>query len=59
MDDIVAGLVKIMEWRDEGGLPQVFNLGNNQPQELMRFIKVMEETLHKTAEVKVSWLRRP
>ena len=53
VDDIVRGLVKIMEWRDEDGMPQVFNLGNNQPEELMRFIKVMEETLKKTAEVKV------
>ena len=32
---------------------QVFNLGNNQPEELMRFIKVMEDTLHKKTEVKV------
>ena len=33
---------------------QVFNLGNNNPEELMRFISVMEKTLKKTAEVKVN-----
>ena len=29
-----------MEWRDSAGAPQVFNLGNNRPVELMRFVKV-------------------
>ena len=38
--DVVDGLISVMEWRDTSGSPQVFNLGNNKPVELMRFVKV-------------------
>ena len=45
VDDIVAGIVASMAFCSKR--PAVFNLGNNQPVEVMRFITVIEDALGK------------
>ncbi|MGA7875115.1 MAG: NAD-dependent epimerase [Desulfoferrobacter sp.] len=60
IDDIVGGVIRVMEnppkpnpdWRSEDPDPgtsyapyRIYNIGNNQPVELMEFVKVIEETL--------------
>ncbi len=60
IDDIVEGVIRVMEnppkpnpdWRSEDPDPgtsyapyHIYNIGNNQPVELMEFVKVIEETL--------------
>jgi UDP-glucuronate 4-epimerase len=65
IDDIVEGIVRIMErapepnpdWNGDAPDPgtsyapyRVYNIGNNQPVELMRYIEVLEECLGKQAE---------
>ncbi|CCO23013.1 NAD-dependent epimerase [Maridesulfovibrio hydrothermalis] len=65
IDDIVEGVVRVMknpakpnpDWSgdapDPGTSPapfRIYNIGNNQPTELMRYIEVLEECLGKKAE---------
>jgi UDP-glucuronate 4-epimerase len=65
IDDIVEGIVRITErapepnpeWNGDEPDPgtsyapyRVYNIGNNQPVELMRYIEVLEECLGKKAE---------
>lgn len=64
IDDIVEGLVRVIdrvpqpnrEWRSDTPDPgssyapyRIYNIGNNNPVELLRFIEVMEESLGKKA----------
>ncbi|MEE4270202.1 MAG: NAD-dependent epimerase [Thermoanaerobaculales bacterium] len=65
IDDIVEGVVRVMgktpegnpDWSSDNPDPatskapwKVYNIGNNQPVELMRYIEVIEECLGKKAE---------
>ena len=65
IDDIVEGVVRVMKrparpnpsWNGDSPDPgtsyapyRVYNIGNNQPVELMHFIKVIEDTLGKKAK---------
>ncbi len=65
IDDIVEGVVRTLDhvalpnpaWSGDHPDPatskaayRIYNIGNNQPVELMRFIEVLEECLGKTAE---------
>ena len=65
IDDIVEGLVRVMGktpspnpgWRGEAPDPgtsrgpyKIYNIGNNQPVELMRFIEVLEQQIGRKAE---------
>ncbi|MCU0588921.1 MAG: NAD-dependent epimerase [Syntrophobacteraceae bacterium] len=65
IDDIVEGIVRIMakppepnpSWSGDSPDPgtsyapyRIYNIGNNQPVELMRYIEVLESCLGKTAE---------
>ena len=65
IDDIVEGIVRIMErppepdpsWTGDAPDPgtsyapyRIYNIGNNSPVELMRYIEVIEECLGKKAE---------
>jgi UDP-glucuronate 4-epimerase len=65
IDDIIEGVVRVMarvaepdaDWSGDRPDPatsfapwRVYNIGNNQPVELMRYIEVIEECLGKTAE---------
>ena len=65
IDDIVEGVVRVMEttpvpnsdWSGDDPDPatsrapwRVYNIGNNQPVELMRYIEVIEECLGRQAE---------
>jgi UDP-glucuronate 4-epimerase len=68
VDDIIEGVVRVMDhipghdpsWKTEMPDPatshapyRVYNIGNNQPVELGRFIEVLEECLGKKAEKKL------
>ena len=68
VDDIIEGVVRVMDhipghdpsWKTEMPDPatshapyRVYNIGNNQPVELGRFIEVLEERLGKKAEKKL------
>ncbi len=65
VDDIVQGVVRVADrtakpnpqWSGDAPDPgtsqapyQIYNIGNNQPVELMRFISVLEQCLGKTAQ---------
>ena len=54
MDDIVEGVVRVMQKApdkvtDEDGLPlppyAVYNIGNNQPENLLDFVTILQEEL--------------
>jgi len=45
--DIVSGIIGSMQYCP--GTPEVFNLGNNQPVELMKFIKIIEKEVGREA----------
>ncbi len=66
IDDIVEGVVRVLdqparpnpEWDGDNPDPgssyapyKIYNIGNNQPVELLHFIKVIEDTLGKKAEM--------
>ncbi|MGM0453206.1 MAG: NAD-dependent epimerase [Thermodesulfobacteriota bacterium] len=65
IDDIIEGVVRVMhknpepnpDWSGDAPDPgtsyapyRIYNIGNNNPEHLMRFIEVLETTLGKTAE---------
>ena len=51
IDDIVEGIVRINQLPPEGDIPySLFNIGNNQPIQLSRFIQAIESACGKTAE---------
>lgn len=65
VDDIVEGIVRVLDrvaqpdgtWSSEAPDPgtsnapyRLYNIGNNKPVELLRFIEVLEQTLGKKAE---------
>lgn len=51
IDDIVEGIVRIQQQAPQGEIPySLFNIGNNQPIELARFIKAIESACGKEAE---------
>ena len=51
IDDIVSGIVAAMQWRDAKESPQVFNLGNHKPVEILTLIRELEKALGKVAIV--------
>lgn len=51
IDDIVEGIVRIQQKAPQGDIPySLFNIGNNQPIELARFIKAIESACGQEAE---------
>ena len=51
IDDIVEGVIRIQDVIPTGEIPySLYNIGNNQPIELSRFIKAIETATGKTAE---------
>jgi UDP-glucuronate 4-epimerase len=51
IDDIVAGTVAALGRKPQNDPPhRLYNLGNNHPEPLLRFIAVLEEALGRTAE---------
>ncbi len=56
IDDIVAGVVAVLDGppEDEGSAPhRVYNIGNNRPEELMDFIRVIEDATGRKADVEL------
>jgi UDP-glucuronate 4-epimerase len=54
IDDIVSGVLGVLATTPESpdGTPhRVYNLGNNRSEELMHFIRVLEDTLQRKAEI--------
>ena len=49
IDDIIEGVVKIIESVPERGCCKVYNIGNSSPVELMEFIKTIETVTGKEA----------
>ena len=51
IDDIITGVVRVMEKipkADEDGVrSHVYNIGNNKPESLLRFVEILEECLMK------------
>lgn len=48
IDDIVEGIIRLLSNAPEGDVPhKLFNIGNNRPEKLMVFIKVLEQCLSK------------
>lgn len=49
IDDIVTGIVNVMEHapeeNEEGVKYKVYNIGNNKPESLMRFVEILEDCL--------------
>lgn len=51
IDDIVEGIVRIRQQPPQGEIPySLFNIGNNQPIQLSRFIEAIESACDKKAE---------
>ncbi|WP_278444604.1 NAD-dependent epimerase [Stutzerimonas kunmingensis] len=51
IDDIVEGIVRVQQEPPEGDIPySLFNIGNNQPIQLSRFIQAIETSCGKQAE---------
>ena len=51
VDDIVEGILRLLHQRPETGNEtphRVFNIGNNNPEKLMKFIETLEECFSKT-----------
>lgn len=52
IDDIVEGIARIQLQPPKGDVPYcLFNIGNNQPVELARFIRAIENACGRTAEI--------
>lgn len=59
IDDIVQGIIKLIPMPQTGGTPHVvYNIGNNQPQKLMRFISVLEKCLSHSLGREVGFLKQ-
>jgi UDP-glucuronate 4-epimerase len=50
IDDIVEGVIRIQDVIPTGSLYKIFNIGNNEPVELMSFIEAIEKATDKTAK---------
>ena len=53
IDDIISGTISILESFSKNNakpLAKVYNIGNNNPVNLMKFIKIIEENLDKKAK---------
>jgi UDP-glucuronate 4-epimerase len=53
IDDIVAGIVSVALNQPAGGQPalhRIYNIGNNRPVRLMRFIEILEDAIGRKAE---------
>ena len=54
IDDIVSGVIAVLDHppADDGQTPpyQLYNIGNNRPEQLMRYIGLIEEALGRKAE---------
>ena len=50
IDDIVQGILKVMETKRSPGNHKLYNLGNNRSVPLLRFIETLESCLNRKAE---------
>lgn len=51
IDDIVAGTVAVLDGPPKSGAPRhrIYNIGNNRPEKLSRFIEILEEIIGRKA----------
>ncbi|MEM9001256.1 MAG: NAD-dependent epimerase/dehydratase family protein [Bacteroidota bacterium] len=51
VDDVIEGIVKCVGYKNKSQPPyKIFNIGNSHPIQLMDFINILEEVLHKEAK---------
>jgi len=53
IDDIVSGVVKTLDTPPGGGSHRVLNIGNNRSEDLMDFIRIIEEKLGVKADIEL------
>ena len=51
IDDIVDGIIKISTTKKNNQLKPIYNIGNNSPVNLLKFIKLIEKNLSKKAKI--------
>ncbi|WP_340693177.1 NAD-dependent epimerase/dehydratase family protein [Hyphomonas sp.] len=54
IDDVVAGVIAtaLQPMKPQGDVPhRIYNIGNNTPVQLMRFIEILEQTIGKKAQI--------
>ena len=52
IDDIVAGVVGILDLPPEAGPPRILNIGNNRPEPVTRLVSLLEQSLGRRAVVR-------
>ncbi len=56
IDDIVTGIVNVMQKSpsetEDGALYKIYNIGNNKPESLLRFVEILEQCLIKEGIIK-------
>jgi UDP-glucuronate 4-epimerase len=57
IDDIVKGIVGLLHHYDEKKLYNVYNIGNNQPVKLMKFIQTLEKCLSNALGEEVEFIK--
>jgi UDP-glucuronate 4-epimerase len=57
IDDIVDGIVKVVEDQNDSGEYNVYNIGNSQPVNLMDFITTIEDVVDKKASIQYKPVR--
>lgn len=59
IDDIITGILNMLEHppkpddKGEGAQATVYNIGNNQPEQLLRYIEVLEDSLSKAYDLEI------
>ncbi|MGI4978242.1 MAG: SDR family NAD(P)-dependent oxidoreductase [Janthinobacterium lividum] len=57
IDDIVAGVLRVLDRPPEGAVPRLLNIGNSRREEVSRLVKLLETALGRQAVVE--WRERP
>lgn len=59
IDDIVAGILGVLDNppRDAGEQARIFNIGNNRPEDLGRFVSLIERSLGRKAKIVLSGMQ--
>ena len=59
VDDTVDGIISLISKPYKNKIPhQIFNIGSDNPQPLMKFIKIIEKNLNKKAKIKFKSLQK-
>ena len=53
IDDIVSGVIGVMTRPPPPDAPQIFNIGNNQPEPVTKLVALLEQELQKSAVIQI------